>query len=219
MQCDKNKQRGFDLDLAVMEDEALVVLAEECEYGPARDELIVRYDSQIDRLIGWMARSYRLTAADLEDARQNAVFWVVEAITKYDTEQIGKVRGCSFRSFVHRVLMSRFKDFTKHLRRVECHYDRSILCVVEEISQADDNDEPEDPALIAEEKESINRLHQTLSSLDNESGRLWHLLAEGTSLRQIAASLEVSYDSVKRRRRKLIEQLKNQLNEASTGLA
>src|SRR4051812_8106817 len=158
------KMRGFDLDLAVMEDEALIVLAEECEYGPARDELIVRYDAQIDRLIGWMARSYRLTQSDLEDARQNAVFWVVEAITKYDTEQIGKARGCSFRSFVHRVLMSRFKDFTKHLRRVECHYDRSTECAVEGISQDEGKDEPQDPAVIAEEKESINRLQQTLSS-------------------------------------------------------
>jgi RNA polymerase sigma factor (sigma-70 family) len=115
--------------------------------------------------------------------------------------------------------MSRFKDFTKHLRRVECHYDRSTECDVQEISQADGNDEPEDPALIAEEKESINRLHRTLSSLDNESCRLWQLLAEGTSLRQIAVSLDVSYDSIKRRRRKLIEQLKTQLNEAASGLA
>lgn len=214
-----DKQLGFDLDLAVMEDEALIVLAEECEYGPARDELIVRYDAQIDRLIGWMARSYRLTQADLEDARQNAVFWVVEAISKYDTEQIGKVRGCSFRSFVHRVLMSRFKDFTKHLRRVECRYDRSSDCAVEELSEVDANDEPEDPALIVAEKESINLLQQTLSGLDSESGRLWQLLAEGTSLRQIAATLDVSYDSIKRRRRKLIEQLKMQLNEAASGFA
>ncbi len=213
------KQRGFDLDLAVMEDEALVVLAEECEYGPARDELIVRYDIQIDRLIGWLAHSYRLSHADLEDARQNAVFWIVEAITKYDTEQMGKVRGCSFRSFVHRVLTSRFKDFTKHLRRVECHYARSTPCLVEDFPQADDNDDAEDPALIAEEQESIHRLQNTLSSLDAESGRLWQLLAEGTSLRQIAAGLNVSYDSVKRRRRKLIEQLKTQLNATTTGLA
>ena len=218
MQCDEPR-RGFDLDLAVMEDEALVVLAEECEYGPARDELIVRYDSQIDRLIGWMARSYRLTPTDLEDARQNAVFWVVEAITKYDTEQIGKVRGCSFRSFVHRVLMSRFKDFTKHLRRVECHYDRSTPSAVEEFSQVDGNDEPEDPALIAEEKESINRLQQTLTNLDSDAGRLWQLLAEGTSLRQIATALDLSYDCVKRRRRKLIEQLKSRLNEPASGSA
>ena len=216
---ESEKQRGFDLDLAVMEDEALIVLAEECEYGPARDELIVRYDAQIDRLISWMARSYRLTTSDLEDARQNAIFWVVEAITKYDTEQIGKVGGCSFRSFVHRVLMSRFKDFTKHLRRVECRYNRSSECAVEEFSQEDAKDEPQDPARVVAEKESITRLQQTLSTLDSESGRLWQLLAEGTSLRQIAASLGLSYDSIKRRRRKLIDHLKTQLNEAASELA
>ena len=53
--AEREKQLGFDLDLAVMEDDALIVLAEECGYGPARDELIVRYDHQIDRLIGWLA--------------------------------------------------------------------------------------------------------------------------------------------------------------------
>jgi DNA-directed RNA polymerase specialized sigma24 family protein len=90
---------------------------------------------------------------------------------------------------------------------------------VEDFSQTDANEVADDPALIAAEKESINRLHLTLSGLDNDSGRLWQLLAEGTSLRQIAATLDMSYDCVKRRRRKLIEQLKNQLNEATTGLA
>jgi RNA polymerase sigma factor (sigma-70 family) len=213
---ERKLQRHFDLDLAVMDDEALIVLAEECEYGPARDELIVRYDVQIDRLIGWMARSYRLVASDVEDARQNAVFWVVEAITKYDTEQMGKVRGCSFRSFVYRVLMSRFKDFTKHLRRVECRYDRSTHFAVEDIPQGADGEAPEDPAQIAEEMESLNHLHQTLSGLDNDSGRLWERLAEGASLRQIAAELEVSYDTVKRRRRKLIQQLKMRLNQTAS---
>lgn len=211
----KGEQKaGFDLDLAVMEDEALVVLAEECEYGPARDELIVRYDNQIDRLISWLARTYRFTPADAEDAHQNAVFWIVEAINKYDTEQIGKARGCSFRSFVYRVITSRFKDFTKHLRRVENRYDRSTQRS-EDVSLVTSNDDAEDPAHFAQEKESVNRLHQTLARLDGESGQLWHLLAEGTSLRQIAAELKISYDSVKRRRRKLIDQLKGQLNPSA----
>jgi len=216
---DPEPKRGFDLDLAVMEDEALVVLAEECEYGPARDELIVRYDTQLDRLIGWLAYSYRLSHADLADARQNAVFWIVEAISKYDTEQMGKTHGCSFRSYVHRVLVSRFKDFTKHLRRVECRYDRSAASAVEDAASASPDDDAEDPAQIAEEKESINRLHQTLTGLDDESGRLWKMLADGSSLRQIAAELQVSYDSVKRRRRKLIERLKKQLNPLASGQA
>jgi RNA polymerase sigma factor (sigma-70 family) len=212
---DGEQKKWFDLDLAVMADEALVVLAEECEYGPARDELIVRYDAQVDRLMSWLGRSHHLTHSDVEDARQSAVFWIVEAIKKFDTEQINKVRRCSFRSFVYRVLIARFKDYAKHLRRVECHYDRSTECAVETASGEDGNGEPEDPARIAEAQESLNRLQQTLTSLDSDSGRLWQLLASGTSLRQIATELKMSYDSAKRRRRKLLERLKGQLNPAA----
>jgi RNA polymerase sigma factor (sigma-70 family) len=206
------EQVWFDLDLAVMEDEALIVLAKECEFAPARDEMIVRYGSQTDRLIGWLSHSHGMTRSDAEDARQSAVFWAVEAINKYDTNQIGKPGGCSFRSFIYRVLIARFKDFAKHLRRVEGHYDRSARSADAEGFGAECKFDPHDPATIAEARESIRRLHATLTSLDSESGRMWQLLSEGNNLRQIAASMGMSYDTAKRRRRKLIEQLKLRLS-------
>jgi RNA polymerase sigma factor (sigma-70 family) len=209
-----DRQAGFDLNLALMEDEALIVLAKECEYGPARDELIVRYGSQADRLIGWLAHSYGFGHTDVEDARQNAVFWMVEAIKKYDTRQIGKPQGCSFRSFVHRVVIARFKDFAKHLRRVEHHYDRTARCSDDEDFAEDTDGELKDPATIVEARESMTRLHETLTCLDSDSGHMWRLLAEGNSLRQIAVQIGVSYDSAKRRRRKLIDELKLRLNSS-----
>jgi RNA polymerase sigma factor (sigma-70 family) len=207
-------QAGFDLNLAVMEDEALVVLAKECEYSPARDELLVRYGSQADRVIGWLAYSHGLSRSDGEDARQSAVFWTIEAITKYDTRQIGKPRGCSFRSFVYRVLIARFKDYTKHLRRVEGHYDRTLRSTGADSSSIDVDQKLKDPSTIAEARESMNLLRQTLLCLDSESERMWRLLAEGNSLRTIATEIGISYDSAKRRRRKLIEQLKLRLNSS-----
>jgi RNA polymerase sigma factor (sigma-70 family) len=207
-------QAGFDLNLAVMEDEALVVLAKECEYSPARDELLVRYGSQADRVIGWLAYSHGLSRSDGEDARQSAVFWTIEAITKYDTRQIGKPRGCSFRSFVYRVLIARFKDYTKHLRRVEGHYDRTARSTGADSSSIDVDQKLKDPSTIAENRESMNRLRETLLCLDSDSERMWRLLAEGNSLRTIAAEIGISYDSAKRRRRKLIEQLKLRLNSS-----
>ena len=213
------RHTGFDLNLAVMEDEALVVLAKECEFGPARDELIVRYGAQTNRLIGWLAYRYQLTDSDADDARQNAVFWIIEALTKYDTNQIGKAGGCSFRSFIHRVIIARFKDFAKHLRRVECHYDRTARCGGDEASAVDIDRKLNDPATIAEAHESMNRFQATITGLDSESGRLWRLLADGNSLRQIAAELGISYDSAKRRRRKLIAQLRIRLNPASESVA
>jgi RNA polymerase sigma factor (sigma-70 family) len=210
---------GFDLNLAVMEDEALVVLASECGYGPARDELIVRYRAQTDRLIGYLAFRYQFSNADAEDAGQNAVFWIIEAIGKYDTGQIGKVRGCSFRTFIHRVIMARFKDFAKHLRRVECHYDRSPRDVGGEAAEIDIDRALNDPATLAEAHESTYRFQQTITALDRESARLWRLLSDGHSLRQIGVELGISYDSVKRRRRKLIAQLRKCLNPSSLSAA
>jgi RNA polymerase sigma factor (sigma-70 family) len=140
------------------------------------------------------------------------VFWTIEAIKKYDTRQIGKPQGCSFRSFIHRVLIARFKDFAKHLRRVEHRYDRSAPCGDEGPFKSDADCNLYDPAIIAEARESMNRLRETLMCLDSESERMWRLLAEGNSLRTIAAQIGISYDSAKRRRRKLIEQLKLRLN-------
>jgi RNA polymerase sigma factor (sigma-70 family) len=211
-------QVGFDLNLAVMEDEALVVLAKECEFGPARDELLVRYGGQADRVIGWLAYSHGLSRSDAEDARQSAVFWTIEAITKYDTRQIGKPQGCSFRSFIHRVLIARFKDFAKHLRRVEHHYDRSAACGDQRPFKSEADCNLYDPANIAEVRESMNRLRETLTCLDSESKRMWRQLAEGNSLRTIAAELGISYDAAKRRRRKLIDHLKVRLTtSAMTG--
>lgn len=208
----KKEEVGFDLDLAVMEDDALVVLAKECGYEPARDELIVRYGAETHRFIGWLGYKYTLNQSDAEDARQVAVFWIIEAITKYDTSQIGKNRGCSFRSFIHRVILARFKDFAKHLRRVECHYDRSARCGGDDTSDLDADKRPNDPATICEAQESMNRLHETILSLDDESAELWRLLASGHSLRKIAEDTGISYDCAKRRRRNLIDQLRKKLN-------
>jgi len=202
----------FDLDLALMDDEALVVLAEECGYAPARDELIIRYRPHADRLTAWLAQSHGLSHADIEDARQNAVFWAVEAIEKYDTRQIGKAGGCSFRSFICRVMIARFKDFTKHLHRVEAHYDRSAHPSQEQEPVAGLDCTLDDPAALAESQESLTQLQESLARLDCESRRFWQLLAEGHSLRAIAAELGISYDAAKRRRRKLIEHLRLRLN-------
>lgn len=202
----------FDLDLAVMDDEALVVLAEECGYAPARDELIIRYRPHADRLTAWLAQSHGLSRSDIEDARQNAVFWAVEAIEKYDTRQIGKPGGCSFRSFICRVMIARFKDFAKHLHRVEARYDRSARSGQEDEPAVEPDRQLDDPAALAENHESLTRLRETLARLDSQSGRFWQLLAEGRSLRDIAVELGMSYDAAKRRRRKLIEHLRLRLN-------
>jgi RNA polymerase sigma factor (sigma-70 family) len=62
-----------------------------------------------------------------------------------------------------------------------------------------------------EHDELMARLHQELDRLGGRARELWELLERGMRLRQIAAALGLSYDAVKRRRRKLIAHLRANL--------
>ena len=201
-----------ELDLAMMDDSVLVVLAQDCAYGAARNELILRYEGQRERLVSWLSRTTSFSPTDVEDARQNSVFWTVEAIKKYDTDQIAKNEGCSFFTFLNRVLVCRFKDYAKHLRRREQYIDRSSGYAADEGIPPAALCDDDDPAFLAESQESISRLHAAIAQLDSESCRMWELLSEGNSLREIAEELVISYDAAKRRRRKLINLLKKRLS-------
>src|SRR5438874_7250843 len=111
---------GYELDLARLEDEQLVVLAQECGHVPARDELISRCSALRDRLIGRQAARSGLQDADRRDALQDAVLWTLEAIRGYDTGQQVSPGGCRFRTFLSRVLRSRFIDSLRRQRRRQC---------------------------------------------------------------------------------------------------
>lgn len=209
----EDQQRTYEsLEMALVDDEALVVLAKECDYSPARDEILVRYNPQTERLIQWLGRSTEFGSTDLEDARQNAVFWTMEAINKFDTEQTSWARRCSFYSFMYRVLVARFKDYSKHLRRKDRR--QTTLDPQEgDSSRGHIFRDPRDPASLAEAEEAARRLQAAVGALDEEAQQIWKQLCEGASLREIADYLGISYDAVKRRRRKLIASLKQLLRE------
>src|SRR5262249_56640980 len=84
----------YDLDMARLEDEQLVVLVQECAYVPAREELISRCNGLKDRLIHHLAARTGLQEADRMDAQQDAVLWILEAIREYNTGQQVMPRGC-----------------------------------------------------------------------------------------------------------------------------
>jgi hypothetical protein len=98
--------KKYDLDLAQMADEALVILVQECTFQPAADELLLRYYPRMNQLIAVRLR-HRWLAADVQDAQQNGVFAILEAIAGYDTREVAKPRGCSFRTFVRLVVTDR----------------------------------------------------------------------------------------------------------------
>ena len=216
---------GYDLDPAKMDDLALVILLQECGFLPARNALIMRYEGLKNGLIAWLARHKGLQREDVEDAQQEAIDWIIEAFDRYDTNQIGKPGSCSFKSFLHTKIVSRFYDFVKHFWSVERHYDRAMHEVAEIeapayrqhaslMPDAWRDDSTADPANLAELRETMTRLHEALKHLDERDHGLWARLAGGKKPRVIAAELRLSHSQVNRRTTKMIEQVRSRLGES-----
>jgi RNA polymerase sigma factor (sigma-70 family) len=176
------------------------------------------------RLIAYQAKQTPLTAHDIEDAQQNAVFALVEAIAGYNTLEMLKPGGCRFRTYGRLVTMRRFWDFVKHLRQRQkrCHclarMDGPVAGVESEMgadcwAPATPSDfylrqvRFSDPAEAAARQEMLERLSQVLGRLEEKKRTLWRELAGGKKLRQIACEQGLSYDAVKRQRRKLLVHL------------
>jgi RNA polymerase sigma factor (sigma-70 family) len=210
---------GDGLDLTQLEDEQLVVLAQECDYQPARDELIARCLRLVRQLVSHWASCKGLQEADSRDAEQDAVLWILEAIRRYRTVESVKPGGCHFRTFVHRVLTSRLVDFVRHLR-LRNHFPLSqdgVAFLSQDPHRQQDEEVPApagpdpNPVTRAEADEAQARLDLELERLGADDRELWDLLAAGTPLRQVAATLGISYDMSKRRRRNLLARLKGAL--------
>jgi RNA polymerase sigma factor (sigma-70 family) len=215
------KSRKYDLDLSRIGDEELVVLAQECGYQPAGHALIARFHPWVNGLIARKVRHTRLGAADMDDARQEAVFWMLEGITRYNTLELAQARGCRFRSFLYRLVASRFIDFARRIWRRERHLDRRAhfsgpevefdpvrLCRRNHTQLYQDN-----PASALLGQENRMRLQSAIDRLGDQARRLWDCLASGMSLRDIAREQGLSYPQVKRQRRQLLAALLAQLRE------
>jgi RNA polymerase sigma factor (sigma-70 family) len=183
-----DQAKKYDLDLTQMADEALVILVQECTFQPANEELVLRHYQRMNQLIALRVRQRRI-ATDVQDAQQNGVFAILEAIASYDTREVAKPRGCSFRTFMRLVVTARCCDFVKQVRRAEKRYRRLEERRAEQGS---------DPVEVLVQQEEIARLHAALERLDEPLQRLWDELTCGKKLPKIAREQGISYDRVKR---------------------
>jgi hypothetical protein len=211
--------QAYDLEISSLRDEELVVLAQECGYLPARQELLRRCFAWVMRLVTTLTRSAQLQAADAEDAQGAAVLSLLEAIARYDTGQLGRRNGRSFRSFCAVVLGDRFRDF---LRKLRSDSRRHVLTPFEANPRTDTSvrcrrdlylGEPpagvdQDPARLAELSERAARLHLALARLNDLSRSLWEHLASDGRLVDFAKHHGLAYDGVRRLRDQTCRDLK-----------
>ncbi len=204
---------AYDLNLSQMADEPLVVLAKECQFQPAEQELLLRYRMWSNRLIVQLGRKRGLTLHEIEDAAQDAVFSVIKAVQRYDTRQMGRIQGCSFQAFVGRVATDRFKDFVKKLYRIKTRFGRSLHRYEHketgDVSGLDANSrlacpkKSNDPVHMSQRREMDAELRRFLDGLDAAACQFMEHLLAGDSLRDASAHAGYSYDKGKRMRRKL----------------
>jgi RNA polymerase sigma factor (sigma-70 family) len=203
----------YDLNLTQFEDGPLVIIATECGYSPARDELLRRYQQPSSRLVRRLAARAGFQEADQQDVEQEAVFWVLEAIRCYRTTEHVRVGGCQFRSFLHRVLQARFIDALRDRRRVHRLQLRPDFGQTSRAASGNGANRRETPGRQAERRETRARLQQELDRLEPPARELWGLLSQGIPLRNVANELQMSYPAAKRRRHKLFADLQASLGK------
>jgi RNA polymerase sigma factor (sigma-70 family) len=196
-------EKRWFLDLVNTSDEVLVLFAQGGGSQPARDALTCRHWHQLKSRLSWHALRLRLTPWDLDDAHQQAFFWIQEAITGFDPNQLFLARGCSFKTFLQEILRLRLMDYCRSLYRRKKRYrlagdyrnwlSESLL--------------EEAPVLAVSEEELHLQLDQALRLLDPQARALWRELRQGKRLRDLPDVLGVSYRTLKRRWRTLREQL------------
>jgi DNA-directed RNA polymerase specialized sigma24 family protein len=191
---------GWFMDLEATCDEVLLLLAREARCRAAGDELTCRYWRQFQSAPWRNPAARGLSPWDLEDAQQQAYFWIREAIGAYDSGQLALAQGTSFRTFLQRVVQRRLLDFGRSLKRNRKH-DLAAL-------GPDRLQRLPAEGLSAGAREDLHaRLARAVSSLDPPMRALWDELCRGRRLRDLADVLAVSYRTLKRRWRKLREQL------------
>jgi DNA-directed RNA polymerase specialized sigma24 family protein len=199
----KPEAQGWFVDLVNTCDEVLLLLAREAHCQAAPDELTCRYWQLFKTDLPHWVRRHRLTSWELEDAHQQAFFWIQEAMRAVDPVQLSLPRGSSFQTFLNRIFRLRLLDFLRSLRRNRRRF-RPVEVPDDWASEAP---RANNLACKGRREALLLQLENALSLLDSASRALWHELSQGKRLCDLPHVLGISYRTLKRRWRKLREQL------------
>jgi RNA polymerase sigma factor (sigma-70 family) len=201
----------------------LIRLAQQDKSSGAVDALLSRHLGPIHRFIAKLAQQAGLQRSDAEDAEQEALCAIIEVIDGYDVERFGQPGGCTFRTFICRVLAARFTDHIRRIRRIQVH-EETIISADRIPSSAASSGSPalirafppsswkNDPAAILEWQEQMACLEQAVNELTPTSRCLWERLRSGLQLRAAADDLGISYRAAKRRWLKIKRHIKKRLH-------
>jgi RNA polymerase sigma factor (TIGR02999 family) len=117
-------------DYTATQDVELVVFARKIQDQSAVSELIARHYPRLRQLVAGRARRSHLKREDTEDAQQDVVFALLEAIVDYDLLEASRPGGCSFGTFAGRRALSRFHNWLRRLRWLQALVHEAYLRLV-----------------------------------------------------------------------------------------
>ena len=187
-----------------------VILAAKFGRQRAVHFLLDRWDAVKNNVIRSLARKYRLSPHDVEDAQQEATLWLLEAIDRYhfggDDQASHRVR-----SFVRTVLAARLSNFARGLRnggntRLTREGETLVfhLRVKQELA---DRDAENDPAVIAERRDSVFYFRHQVAQFGQSYEAMYGQLSSGRSTQQAADNMRLTYDQARRLRERLVRRL------------
>jgi RNA polymerase sigma factor (sigma-70 family) len=193
-------------------DDGPIRLPHQAGFPAAAGSLLPRHFQWVRRIIAKEARIIGLARADTEDAQQEGMFAFWHAVAKFDAR--GRPAHSSFRTFLWVVVIARFRNYVRRLRRWEGHYDRTVR--PENLEGASRNEqlwaeERENPVAQLTGQEFQGRLDQAINNLKPQARMMWDQLAKGQALRAVAAELQMSYDQGKRLRQRVLADLAHEL--------
>jgi RNA polymerase sigma factor (sigma-70 family) len=173
-----------------------------------------------------LARRHGLPRDQVDDAQQEAVWSVLEAIDAYGLPSDKHEHGASFRTFLGRVVQLRFFDFVRYRRRAKRHLERLIGSGdnwsgkkgQESHGGRSEHKEPY-AGTDAEGREFREQLEGALSELDAQSRWLWEQSVAGASLHSLASQLGLPYHAVRYQYRKVRAHLAIRLKAWDVGEA
>jgi RNA polymerase sigma factor (sigma-70 family) len=196
--------KADDFDAAALSDEELIRWTRR-DAASALRELVARHYPRLKRDVTYWAKASRLPVLDREDALQQAVIVLLEAMRNYSASARG---GRSrFAGYLHWLLRKRFCDGVRKLRRNERRINRSVQ-LEDLLARTGETRVEDDPAEQIIRIERHQCLDAALEDLEPRARRLWQMLESGRSLQTSAALLGLSYRQGKRLRQEMVKNVR-----------